>query len=454
MCARQAGKSWANAGKLYSNAQKYKDSLNILCGLTGPAVRANFFEPIWQRLLTRYGADPRWTNKTNMQTTFPNGSRVMFMGTDDERHILNLLGNRLDGGMVIIDEAQSQWGLMKKLIGEILPPMLTPTSQICLTGTIPEAPAGEFYRIWQLGTWAAHNWGRFANIHTPEARDELARHLAISKLDESDSLIQRDYYGRLIFNLSALAFRYDEKRNGIPIAQETWNEAHDAVTRVASAEQIARCKYFSMGTDLGAYDRAVVEVSGWSDAHNELIHVYEWTTKKGRGNEWSDIREATNAAFKLFGRMPVSIDMGGNKMAAEIVTRDFGIIATNTPDKAGRKDQVTRQNDLLTRGDKKVMIGSDLADDYQKTQWDKTKLERGQWDWSNHNHPDAADASRYGDQAFFRAHIPKEPIGTPLEELLKRQEAHVVALFKPALTDYGPKTDAILGVNSSVKYGG
>lgn len=322
-------------------------------------------------------------------------------------------------------------------------------------GNHTRGPAGLFYKLWQLGTWSRHNWGRFANLHTPEAREQLSNHLAEMQLDESDSLIQRDWYGLLVFDESALAFRYDDVRNGIPIEVETWNETHDAVSRVASPAEIARCKYFSMGIDLGSFDRCVIEVSGWSDKHNELIHCFEWTTVKGRGTEWSELIKEVNHAFKILGPMPVSIDMGGNKMAAEIVTRDFGVVATNTPDKSGRKDQVTRQNDLLSRGRKKVMRGSDLAGDYQKTQWDKAKREKGTWDWSSHNHPDAADASRYGDQAFFNAFKEKEPIGTPLEELLKRQAEFSASIYKPTTAgNYGPPVNDIMTNNPNVNYGG
>lgn len=105
MCARQVGKTQGDDGILMDAGLFQPDSTNVILGLNGPHIRTTNFEPIWKRMFDRYsGLDRDWRNEGRMATMFPNGARVIFGGTDDARHLKNVLGNRIENGVFIVDE--------------------------------------------------------------------------------------------------------------------------------------------------------------------------------------------------------------------------------------------------------------------------------------------------------------------------------------------------------------
>ncbi|HEY6854061.1 MAG TPA: hypothetical protein VI139_07435, partial [Gemmatimonadales bacterium] len=171
MCARQSGKTWADLGILLDNGIARPNSIGLFLGLKGTGVRIAAWT-VWRRLCERFSIDAVH-NETEMRTTFPNGARVMFAGTDDLTNIKKYLGNRLDGGVVIIDESQDQPdAVLRYLLKTLLPPMCTPTTRVILSGVLPDVPAGYFYELAadkplaeapelaQSKGWSHHEWGR------------------------------------------------------------------------------------------------------------------------------------------------------------------------------------------------------------------------------------------------------------------------------------------------------
>jgi hypothetical protein len=408
LCSRRAGKTYAMATILMATALAQPGSNSLYLGLTRAAAKKTMWTEIWIPLCAKWGAVCTH-NASELTTTFANGSHVYFAGTDDERHIETNLGFKL--ALAIIDECQSQTrAILKRLVEGILPPALSDAGgRMIMAGTIPEAPAGYFWEQWQSKRWSMHNWSLFENPHFKNPHEELAAHLAVSGLAPDDPLILRDWWGRIVFDATALAYRYDKDRNGFAVGSEERDPLGKWVKRIAPAEIIKLCDSFSVGGDQGAVDRNVIQVTGWSSKHRDVYQVYEWATIRSHQGAWSGFGPQLDQIRRLFDPDRHFFDFGGSKLTLDNFTTDFGVYVLHAAKKGDRKGQVDRLNDLLLTGRYHAMIGSHLEGDFLKTQWDRQARERGAWEWSSHNHPDAADAARYSVQGYFDAYEPPPP---------------------------------------------
>jgi hypothetical protein len=392
MCARQAGKTWGACGKLLGNAITRRQTVNVFLGLTGAAVRENVWEVAMKPLCARYGISGHSLNETRMSVHLDNGSRVLMGGTSDYEHIKKQLGKRLDGGVFVIDEAQGQRDtVLTPLLDSTLPPMLTPTTQVILTGVLPDVPAGRFYRERDRPRWSKHGWGRFANVHTPEAREQFEAYLATTGISIEDPRIQRDWFGRAVFDSTARAFRYDPSKNSYQ----------------PGALILPNLTSFAVGIDPGAYDRTAIVVVGWGEGTGLWV-VEEVVTPLDSGTTWAWIGRELGRIQVAYRPSWYFADFGGSKMNLDVFGRDHGVWLVAAAKKGDRRGQVDRVNGLFTEGMCHVPEGSDLEGDLLKTQWDPIARDKGDYEWSSHNHPDVADAFRYAAHAYFE-HRAKEP---------------------------------------------
>lgn len=451
MCARQSGKTVGDYGKLHRNSLRNRRSVNVFLGLKGTAVRENVWEPIVKPMMWRFGVPKRCLNETRMSCHLDNGSRILFGGTSDFSHIKNQLGKRLAKGMFIIDESQDQPDkVLSPLIDHVLPPMLTPETQVVLSGVIPDVPAGRFYREAQAKRWSKHNWGRFANVHTPEAREQFAKYveaigMAVAwrmslelttpeKRAEFDeyltsngllafwAIIQRDWFGVATFDPAATAFRYVEARNSYDGHRVDAQRFVGAVP----ADILAKLTNISVGIDPGAYDRCAIVVTGWGRGTGLWV-LEEWVTARNSGTLWSDvgnelkrirreyaINEDTRRSFQIFA------DFSGSKMTLDVFSRDFGIPAVLAAKKSERRWQVDRCNDLLMEAEAWIPKGSALGEDLTKAQWDKDARSRGEFEWSSVIHPDVADAFRYASHPYLELAVSAKTVEDKNPSIKKR----------------------------------
>jgi hypothetical protein len=447
MCARQSGKSQGDDGILMDTGLLRPNSTNLILGLNGPAIRNNNWEPIWKRLFDRFsGLDPKWRNETRMLTTFPNGARVFMGGSDDARHIKNLLGGRIEDGVVIIDECQDQGHVLDELLDSILPPMMGMNARLILSGVFPEVPAGRFWREsgWverggiyvqeRIGAWSPHNWGRLANVHTPDARAVLDRYLTDTGLTEDHPQIQRDWFGRPAFDPTATAYRYRVETNSyLPVLPDWLREVYaahietDPTTQyryahpmrldkdgarygMMAAEPLPGVTMFSLALDPGANsDRASIQGWGWGERSREVQHVFDWSSPRGARLTTGQMFAVLGLAYRTFtqlgaqrgGVVRCRYDAGSSQNTIDNLLGDYGIPVVLAAKKADLKGQVDRNNDLLEQGRARVMAGSALEQDYQRARWDKSALATGQRSWAASWHPDPSEAARYALQDYF-----------------------------------------------------
>ena len=409
MCSRRAGKSSAIVRMMAEQAMR-KPSVILYIALTrGQAKKLMWTDlgGMWLTFLADWGIEAKH-DRAELITTFPNGSTVQFSGTDDLKHVETKLGSKLD--LAIVDESQSQMtAVMDRLCVGILPPALSDEGgRLVLAGTIPESPAGFFWKQWDKKTWSPHSWSRFENPFMKDQRLRLDEFLAMSGLPESDPLVQRDWHGVITFDVTALAFRYDRDRNGFLCGSVTKDPLGKWTTFIAPPEIIKKCKFFCVGGDQGGSDRCSVEVNGWSDEHQEVYQVYEWSTTENHGGAWSGFGPRLDEIKALFGDLRHFFDFGGSKLTMDNFRTDHGVYVLQAPKKSDRKGQVDRMNGLYQQGRKHVMKESALETDCLTTKWDKDAREKGKWEWSSDNHPDAADADRYSCQGYVDGYVPPE----------------------------------------------
>lgn len=378
----------------------------IYTALTRGQAREVVFRTIWQPMLARYEIDHK-TNLTHQQTIFPNGSSVIFGGLDDEKHILTNLGTRLD--LFTPDECQAaSSSLLKRLIEIIIAPAASDraTGKIVMAGTIPEIAAGYFYEAITSGRWKTKNWSRRENPFLEDQEKALAEHLELTGLSVDDPIIAREWRGELVFDARATAYRYNRDRNGY------------------TGDPPRGLDRFAIGVDPGTRDRTAVQMWGWNNRDRRVWHVDEWVTARNAETQLSQIAEKLGEFRKKWGGYLYApfFDWGGSQMTIDTFRKDHGIpivLAAKKQDLAG---QVARFADLLGQRRAMIKIGSALEYDLQNARFNPDARAEGRYEWTADVHPDAADAARYGLQAYvdhYRPPVVEVDSGDPFEARMK-----------------------------------
>lgn len=421
MTARQAGKSQGDNFILFDNAVTNAATTNLFLGLKGTGVKFSMWEPVWKPLCARFGVSNH--NNTSMLTTFDNGSRVMFAGTDDIENVRKFLGNSLPRGRIIIDEAQSQRDRVLKFIVEnLLPPMLTDTSQVYMTGVLPDVPAGYFYDRStgqpQAEGWSHHEWGRAANVHTPNALEWLRNHMRKFSIPENDPQILRDWYMQRAWDPNATAYRYDRERNGYTPNQPDWLDgARHMLAQpgmpggtLMAAIPWRGIEIISVALDPGGHDRTAIEASGWGSTLPEVQHLFDWSTERHATAGW----DAMGKVLKLV-KDHICPGMAAHwwydsnsDNELDTFTATYGVPALKPADKKDLPGQVRMTNSILGQGVAKIMIGSKLEEDFQKARWDDTAARDRRFEWSSIWHPDPSEAFRYSLRPYFNIYQPPD----------------------------------------------
>ncbi len=382
----------------------------IYTALTRGQAREVVFRTIWQPMLAKYEIAHK-TNLTHQQTIFPNGSSVLFGGLDDEKHVLTNLGTRLD--LFTPDECQAApSSLLKRLIEIIIAPAASDRAagKILMAGTIPETQGGYFYEAITNGRWKTFNWSRWDNPFLEDHEKALAEHLALTGLDVSDPIIRREWRGELVFDSRATAYRYNRDRNGY------------------TGDPPRGLDRFGIGIDPGTRDRTAIIVWGWNNRDRRVWHVDEWVTERHAETQLSQIADKLGEFKKKWGGFlyPPYFDWGGSQMTIDTFKRDHGIPVVLAARKQDLPGQVARFADLLGQRRAMIRIGSALEYDLQNARFNPDARVEGRYEWTSDVHPDAADAGRYGLQAYvdhYRPPVVKIADTDPFESRMRQLES-------------------------------
>lgn len=471
MCARQSGKSWADCFILFEKAISSPNSTNIFLGLKGTAVKLAIWTPVWRLLCDRFNIPPESHNQTSMITTFENGARVIFGGTDDLSNIKKYLGNRLGASVFIIDECQDQTTTnLRYLLRQLLPPMLSKESQIVVSGVLPDAPVGFFYEqgaekalteapeLAKSKGWSHHEWARKDNCHTPEAMEVLAQFKKDFNIPDNDPQILRDWFLIRVWDIGATAFGYLESRNGYDARPPEWLSSLILPPgRVMASIPPFDCNMFLVGMDpAGLKDRYAIEVLAFGEATDKLWQVFEWITPKAADPYQSDVNNVMLYIANIYENILGWVrDHGSAAITDDTLQKEHGI-TVEPAIKADRRARVNRMRDLLRAARMMVMKGSALAEDFAKARWSVVSLADGdwKWDWDPAHHPDGSDAAVYTLPKYFHF----KPIVIPKTEThIQRMERKFKEDFSPTVNkdSYGYKDGMnVESVFQDTHYGG
>ncbi|HET7036579.1 MAG TPA: hypothetical protein VFI42_12925 [Thermomicrobiaceae bacterium] len=447
--ARQIGKSWGIGGALIARALAVPGSTSVFFGLNSVAVRDNFWEPVLQPLLRRFGVSHQ-ANQQRMLITLPNGSRILCTGTDDLTHIQNVLGNRFKAGILAIDEMQSQKvTAVKALLGHILPPTMTPETTLILSGTIPEVPGGFWWDEAAKDSYAKFGWGRVAlkepmpegltleqewahleahlvsvNPHTPEAPAVLIDHLKANRLSWLDSTIQRDWAGIAAFDPNARTYRFRREVNlyaptARPLTAVDLPEAVKAMTAgFACAAPLPGVDTFSGAIDPGGDDPCGVELWGWDSSGRQRIlqQLFSWVSKRDHRLPQSAMFAVAALANRTFKTTHWRIDSGA-KQDIDHLHHDYGLPVIKAVDRSEFEASLRRSNDFLQTGVTRVIDdpANPLLTDYLNAQLDRDALARGQHKWASGYHPTNSECGRYLIASYWPATPPPPPPVKPAD---------------------------------------
>lgn len=433
LCDRQSGKTWADLGILLDNALSSANSVNVFLGLVGTGLELSVW-PKWKLLLERYGVDAA-PNETTRITYFPNGAMVAFGGVDDRKNIKKYLGNRLDNAVFIVDEAQDQASSeLHYLFEQLLPPMMTPTTRVIMSGVLPDMPVGyfldraEYDEASKTGgkgaKWSHHSWGRLDNVHTPEAAQMLAQ-LEAEK-GAADPQLMRDWKRvQRVWDSHATCYRYDT-------ARDQWDGvlmpalAPDMLPpgRLMAVQPIVRIKdasallgfrtvvldSFVIGLDPAATaDRYALVMWGWSSKERVgLWQLAEWVTARGANaleSQWVAVIVALKQAYAPWGHvLKVIRDSAGGTGTSDLLLRNHHLLIEPVIKGPGsKKARVDRLADVLGLGEGHILAGSELEADLRLTKWSLKAREEMRYEFDSAHHPDVADAGTYGATAYYES---------------------------------------------------
>jgi hypothetical protein len=469
MCSRRAGKSYLCCALLAMTAVHAPGAASCLYLALTSGQAKKIWRKIWKPLCRKWKlCTSKDHNETELTTTFPNGATVQFGGTDDLRHVQSLLGDSMACGMAIIDECQSDPGLIESLVTDILGPMLDETTKelptpgrLVLAGTVPAVASGYFWETWIRSydkstqeaktdsAWHAIGWGRADNPHETFFAERLAAYVHKYGLLETDPIVQRNWFGKRVFDTNATAYKYDRAKNGYCWDADTSYAADQFQPGTIRVAKVAPgLDTFSIGIDPAASsDRMAVVLWAWaSQGPRGVWHVGEWVTERAANALESQYLAVVEAWVRKYNVVSIVWDPGGASTTKDpaFLSEYKLVIEPAKKGKGSKKARVDRLKDLLGTSRAHIMIGSALEEDLQKTRFDPEKRAIGKYEWTADCHPDVADAATYALPAYIEAEKrepkqksnPMQAVGTDEDERLAREA------WKQTKVVYGPQEEA------------
>ena len=196
---------------------------------------------------------------------------------------------------------------------------------------------------------------------------------------------------------------------------------------------------FSVGIDPASeVDRMAVVVNGWGQGNPNVQQVFEWVSDRGARHTWNQLGEVLGFIAARWNCSFWHYDAGSSKNELDTFQRLYGVPVIKAAEKSDLVGQVRMVSGLLTSGKYKVMRGSKLQEDYEKSRWDQDALARGQYRWASAWHPDPADASRYSLRPYFDAY--QKPDTRTVQEVRRDQEKErIERILEASRNGYDPQ---------------
>lgn len=461
MCSRRAGKSIVCVALCILTALRTANVNCLYLSLTKEQSAPRFEEA--KAMLDRFKI-PHTAFEADQVIVLGNGSQIRFTGIDDRRRAAVFKGDQLASGIVIVDEAQDDPGLLEWLLKEVLDPMVSETTaekpepgRIVVAGVVPETAAGYFWHLWEENydeeakaprpdaAWRCLSWGRVDNPHEHDFEKHLAAYCKKYKLEPDDPIVLRNWHGLRVFDANVTSYRYSEARNAWRGVSVPWLSEFKPPLDARQRElgKLLAClpppgvDTFSVGIDPASRrDCCTLVVNGWGRLSPDVYQVAEFVTEPASGirqDQWIDVLHQLRYHY---GNVLRQIRDAGSA-AEDIFLADYKILIEAVKKYPGSvKDRVERTASLLGKGQYHVIAGSQLEQQLKTVRWDPSAREKGKWVLLPTIPNDVSDAGDYGLVPYFDATEPKKEA----ETFAQMHERLVREAFNPPVK-YGYEED-------------
>jgi hypothetical protein len=245
LCSRRAGKSFGLLVWFIVGALTDPGGLSVFIARTKGDAR-RILEPAVIELRRRTGLDLTFFERDGqLMIELPGAHLLWLAGCKNQGEVGKFRGAGKGYRRAAVDEAQEYADdLLRKLVlGSLEPALLDKKGELAITGTPGPIPAGLFYEITtgEGGTlWPTHEWTIHDNPWIEDAETEIAGYLKLYALAEDSPNVQREYYGRWVYDPTALVYPYVGAKNAcapddVPTDGATWCLGVDLGSTAATA---------------------------------------------------------------------------------------------------------------------------------------------------------------------------------------------------------------------------
>lgn len=429
ICTRRAGKSYTLAVYIVQEALRYAGRSFRYYGLTGEAAKDAVF-PIIVDALKHAGITKFEYNNTTKNFTLPNKSTIRLMGLDSaEQNMKRLKGS--GPHLVAVDEVQDLQQDLKKLIDEVLDPMLVDWKLrgggiLCLAGTPGTNLTGYWHDLTRqvagsitphperLRGWSVHTFTMQDNPRTA-AEFEAVRQERLAEYGatfEEDPEWQRQWLGRWVLDVQTHVYKFNAETNVLHPKND------EALIR--SINDVTADWIFVCGVDFGYEDPSALVVGAYRMTEPTFYVVQSVKLKHA---SVSMLAEAISTLQTRWRFRQIVVD-GSGKQIAKTLEIDYRLPVQSAERHEKGAHQAAMNADFL-RGRIKVLPGNQaLVDEWCKLVIDRRQFEKGKFVEAANRDNHAADACLYAWRSSFHAHArPVQPpvVPTIAELLLARR---------------------------------
>ncbi len=402
----------------------------VVIGVTRKSAKAIYWEPL-KRLNEKFELGLDFHNQ-DLEVTFPNGSKLTFMGADNISELEKIRGRRLNG--VVVDESKSfPILLFDELIYEVIEPaLMAQNGELILIGTPGDSLRGSFYLatcdepVLFLGPdgvtperqsnvmygqipvypakWTFHRWTLQDNItRFPDGKggsytmwDQAQELMRQNGWTRKTPQAAREYYGDWIPADDKRVYRYRPALHDYdPRPDPSSNKRH---VRWGLPDLAGEFKTV-LGVDLGTRDGTGVAVWAWNVHTDDLWELYSGK-RKAQDGERLPIREIAawyhelEAEYGPFEGWPS--DPGGlATMVHDELADSYGVFL-EPAEKHEKNDAIEIMNNDFDSGRIHLRRGSMLSDEIDRARWNLRKLDKNTKVEDETIPNDVADAGLYG----------------------------------------------------------
>lgn len=319
MAGRRAGKTDVIQKKIADALVTIEGARVLYVAKTSTVGISQMFNGV-KDMLDLLGIDVTESRRNEGMMRLANGSEFHIRGNTTIEDREKLRGEKWD--LAVVDEAQSQAGLVYLVESILEPSMLDRKGQLILAGTGPRVRGTYFELRWtdERANVSRYNWNMTNNPFMPDHETILESIRQEKGLTESSPLYVREYLGKVAYDDDALVYRLTDA-----------NYYTDDELRKWIASQPISDIRFSAGLDYGFTDADGYAIILYSISKPERWLVYEYKGRRtGISELVEEIKKGQSYLASAFAGVPdrershyIYADSGGGgkKISYELATQ-------------------------------------------------------------------------------------------------------------------------------------